>query len=101
MIEDGRIDPRRFGDLSGLRPCLSIEVDGNPDPNALSPQRVAVTYADHRRVVRDVPHTLGSPAAPLSPAQAQAKYALAEELAPAGHDGRIFDQPLSYFTEPR
>lgn len=101
MIEDGRIDPRRFQDLSKVEPRLSLHVDGNPDPNALSPQRLIVTFADGRRVERDVPHTLGSPEAPLAPAQAEAKCTLARELAPAGHDARIFDSPLAYFTDPR
>jgi 2-methylcitrate dehydratase PrpD len=101
MIEDGRIDPRRFGDLAGVTSRLALEVNDNPDPNALSPQRVHVTFAGGRTVTRDVPHTLGSPDAPLSPAQAAAKLALARELAPACHDPRIFDSPLAYFPEPR
>lgn len=101
MIEDGRIDPRRFGALAGIESRLTLTVDGNPDPNALSPQRVEVEFAGGRTVVREVPHTLGSPDAPLSPAQAAAKYQLARELAPAGHDPRIFDSPLAYLTEPR
>ena len=100
MIEDGRIDPRRFGDLAAVEPRCTLRGDGNPDPNALSPQRLIVTFADGRRVERHVPHTLGSPDAPLSPDQAQAKSAFARELAPAGHDPRIFDQPLAYFTDP-
>lgn len=101
MIEDGRIDPRRFGDLSDVPPRLALHVDSNPDPNALSPQRVIVTFAGGRRVERHVPHTLGSPEAPLSAERAAAKYALARELAPPGCDSRIFDQPLAYFTDPR
>jgi 2-methylcitrate dehydratase PrpD len=100
MIEEGRIDPRRFGDLFGLSQRLIVSADDNPDPNALSPQRVCVTFADDRRIERDVPHTLGSPGAPLSPEQAQAKYALARELAPPGHDPRIFDQSFAYFMDP-
>lgn len=101
MIEDGRIDPRRFGDLAGVEPRLALQIDDNPDPNALSPQRVIVTFADGRVVERNVPHTLGSPDAPLSPEQAAAKYALARELAPERCDPRIFEQPLAYFTDPR
>lgn len=101
MIEDGRIDPRRFGALGEIESRLTLAVDGNPDPNALSPQRVEVAFASGRTVMRDVAHTLGSPDAPLSPAQAAAKYQLARELAPDGHDARIFESPLAYFTEPR
>jgi len=100
MIEDGRIDPRRFGNLSGLGQRLTLTTDGNPDPNALSPQRLTVHFADGRKVTRDVPHTLGSPGAPLTASQAAAKRALARELAPPGHDPRIFDPPLAYFVDP-
>jgi 2-methylcitrate dehydratase PrpD len=99
MIEDGRIDPRRFGEWSGLPKRLALIDDGNPDPNALSPQRVCVTFADGRRVEREVPHTLGSPAVPLSAEQARAKLGLARELAPAGHDPRIFGDPISYLLD--
>jgi 2-methylcitrate dehydratase PrpD len=102
MIEDGRIDPRRFADLPAIPPDrFRILVDGNPDLNALSPQRVIVTYADGRRVDRVVPHTLGSPDAPFSPEQAAAKRDLARELAPPDADPRIFDRPLDYFTDPQ
>lgn len=102
MIEDGRIDPRRFSDLPVIpQDRLHIVVDGNPDLNALSPQRVILTYADGRRVERAVPHTLGSPDAPFSPEQAAAKRDLARDLAPPGADPRIFDSPLDYFTDPQ
>ncbi|HEU4970204.1 MmgE/PrpD family protein [Sphingomonas sp.] len=102
MIEDGRIDPRRFADLPAIPPDrFRILVDGNPDLNALSPQRVIVTYADGRRVDRTVPNTLGSPDAPFSSEQAAAKRNLARELAPPEADSRIFDHPLDYFTDPQ
>lgn len=101
MIEDGRIDPRRFDRLDVTPASVTLRVDGNPDPNALAPQRVTVRFADGRVAVREVPETLGSPAAPLSSVQDAAKRALARELAPAGHDPRLFDAPLAYFTEPR
>jgi 2-methylcitrate dehydratase PrpD len=98
MIEHGRIDPRRFGHLpAGGR--LALQINDNPDPNALSPQSITVTFADGRRADRAIPHTLGSPGAPLSPDQVAAKRGLARELAPASHDPRIFDQPLAYFLD--
>jgi 2-methylcitrate dehydratase PrpD len=102
MLEDGRVDPRRFAELpaiSGER--LRIVVDDNPDPNALSPQRVIVTFTDGRRVEREIAHTLGSPDATFSAAQAAAKRDLARELAPPDADSRIFDHPLAYFTDPQ
>jgi 2-methylcitrate dehydratase PrpD len=101
MLEDGRIDPRRFAELDPQPAPIEIVVDANPDPNALSPQRIAVSYADGRRATREVPHTLGSPETPLSLGQAAAKLRLARELAPAACDPRLFDAPLAYLTEPR
>ncbi len=99
MLTDGRIDPRRFvpdtfadPDIAALAARLTIVVDDNPDPNALSPQRLVIDGVEHA-----ILQTLGSPEAPLSPAQADAKLALARELSP-GADPRLFDDPLGYFT---
>jgi 2-methylcitrate dehydratase PrpD len=104
MIRDGRIDPRRFTPatfsdphIAALAARVTVTVDGNPDPNALFPQRLVVTRADGSRAEIAVPNTLGSPAAPLSPTQSAAKLGLARELAPDA-DARIFDNPLAYFT---
>ncbi len=103
MQQDGRIDPRRFTpetlsdpEIIAKAARVRIEVDGNPDPNALFPQRVVL----NGRAI-DVPHTPGSPANPLTDKLSSGKYTLARELAPAGHDPRLFDAPLSYFTEPK
>lgn len=102
MLTDGRIDPRRFvpstfADLDLLARAARVRVcvDDNPDLNALSPQRLVI---DGRETL--IPHTLGNPAAPLSPAQAAAKLDLARELAP-GANPRIFADPLGYFTDPQ
>ncbi len=88
MLTEGRIDPRRFvpaafGDpvLRDIGDRLTMIDDGNPDPNALSPQRFVITLNDGSRIERTVPATLGSPAAPLTPAQAAAKRAFALSLA--------------------
>lgn len=102
MLDDGRIDPRRFAALPEVpADRLRIIVDGNTDLNALSPQRLIATFADGRRIERAIPNTLGSPDAPLSSVQAAAKRDLARELAPAGADPRIFDNPLDYLTDPQ
>ncbi len=100
MLTEGRIDPRRFvaatfadADLLALAARVTVTVDANPDPNALSPQRLVIDGVEI-----GIPATLGSPSAPLTPAQAAAKLALARDLAPAA-DARIFDDPLGYFTE--
>ena len=107
MLTDGRIDPRRFDSAGMAEPRLAdvaakvaLVPDDNDDPNALFPQHLTVTLTDGRSIERSIAHTLGSPANPLSAEQAQAKYDLARELAPPDADPRIFDDPLSYFTEP-
>ncbi len=107
MLRSGRIDPRHFdsatfgdpliGDLARL---LRVEVDDNLDPNALSPQRVEVEYRDGHRTVIDIPDTLGSPAAPLDADQMATKRDLCEVIA-QNVDRRLFDDPLTYFTEPQ
>lgn len=107
MLTDGRIDPRRFTPenltdpaLAALADKVSLVADGNQDPNALFPQELRVAMADGTRQIIAIPHTLGSPDAPLSPQQTRAKRDLAADLAPAGHDPRLFIDPLSYFTDP-
>lgn len=103
MRRNGRIDPRCFTpqtfadpELARLAGLLTIEVDDNPDPNALSPQRLVVEGD-----TIEISVTLGSPAVPLSGEQADAKRVLARALAGEITDRRLFDDPLAYFTEPR
>ncbi len=88
MLTDGHIDPRRFTPanfadpaLQALGARLTIAVDGNPDLNALAPQRVILDLPDRSQRIIDVPATLGSPANPLPPGQHRAKLALAHSLA--------------------
>ncbi len=107
MLRGGRIDPRRFDAASFTDPViqecaamLRIQLNQNPDLNALSPQRLEIIYADDSRVVIDIPDTLGSPNAPLTADQIAAKRDLCEVLA-AHIDRRLFDDPLAYFTEPQ
>jgi len=106
MIVDRVIDPRRFTEATFFDPSIGdlarrvfVTTDGNPDPNALSPQRLVVTLTDGTLIERAIPDTLGSPAAPLSPAQSAAKYDLCRALAPHA-DASIFDDVLSYATQP-
>jgi 2-methylcitrate dehydratase PrpD len=107
MLRNGRIDPRRFNPETFADPVIlaiadqiRIELDANPDPNALSPQRVEVHYADGRHTMIDVGETLGSPGAPMTDTQSAAKRDLCEVL--SDHvDRRLFDHPISYFTEPQ
>jgi aconitate decarboxylase len=53
---------------------LEVLEDGNPDPNALGPQRVEIALGDGRTVAANVDAVLGSPARPLSPEAARAKF---------------------------
>lgn len=106
MLVDGAIDPRRFTAESFADPAIAdlagrviVNDDGNTDANALSPQRIVITRRDGRRIEHAIPATLGSPACPLTPTQAAAKYDLAAAMAP-GAERRIFASPLSWFTEP-
>ncbi len=108
MLRDGRIDPRAFtpetlgdADLAAGSARFSLIADGSTDPNALFPQKLTVTLGSGERHVAEIPDTLGSPAAPLDPAQSLAKTSLARDLAPVGCDSRLFSSPLAYFTEPQ
>ena len=102
MLRDGRIDPRRFTPetfadpvIGYLAASVQIIIDDNPDQNALSPQRLEIDGETF-----PIPHTLGSPDAPMNAAQALQKYDLCRTLA-GDCDARIFDDPLSYATDPR
>jgi 2-methylcitrate dehydratase PrpD len=106
MLTEGRIDPRRFSpadftdpELAGIAGKVRLVDDGNIDGNALFPQKLTITLIDGQRLEHPVEHTLGSPDNPLTAVQSAAKLALARELAPDDGDARLFDDPLTYFTE--
>jgi len=108
MLSDWRIDPRRFTivdiadpTLAGIAAKVRLADDGNTDGNALFPQSLAITMADGSVQRHPVEHTLGSPDNPLTGAQSAVKLGFARELAPDDADLRIFDDPLSYFTDPK
>lgn len=100
MLRDGVIDPRHETSIGSLAEKVTVHLDGNPDGNALSPQRLVVTLADGEVIERMIEANPGSPAAPMTPEQAASKYGLCRELA-GDCDPRIFDDPLSYATDPR
>ncbi len=107
MVRYGRIDPRTFpgesfsdAKIQPFSELLKIKVNDNPDLNALSPQCLEVSFADGRTEHIDIPHTLGSPDAPMSTTQSAQKYDLCRALAPDA-DPQIFENPLVYFTEPQ
>ena len=53
---------------------LTVIDDGNPDPNALTPQRVEIDRAGGRTLAYEVTQVLGSPERPLSREAAKAKF---------------------------
>jgi len=61
-------------DTLALARRLSAAVNDNPDPNALHPVRVEIDLVDGRTLDCDVAEVLGSPARPLSPDAARAKF---------------------------
>lgn len=80
-LDHGIVDIPDFRDLflaSPLRHELAkrirVEADGNPDPNALSPQRITVRTKAGAEHVLDVPAALGAPANPLSLEQHLEKF---------------------------
>jgi 2-methylcitrate dehydratase PrpD len=100
MLRDGYIDPRLDTTIPALAEKVRVTLDGNPDGNALSPQRMMVTLNDGTVIERQIAANLGSPDAPMTIAQAAAKHDLCRALAP-DCDPRIFDNPLPYATDPR
>jgi 2-methylcitrate dehydratase PrpD len=103
MLADGRVDPRRFTAqafadpaLRALGARLTIEVDDNPDPNALNPQTFELTLTGGGRETLTVRDTPGSPANP-SPALLHAKAQLALDLAP---DPAAVAQAIGSFAGP-
>jgi 2-methylcitrate dehydratase PrpD len=100
LLRDGHIDPRLTHSIPDLARKVMVSVDDNPDGNALAPQRLVVTMKDGTVIERQIDANLGSPAAPMSPAQLTAKYDLCRALA-GPCDPLIFDDPLSYATDPQ
>lgn len=107
MLRDRRIDPRGFNpasfadnELAAMAARVTLVPDGSGDPNAMFPQTLTLNLANGSVVERSVPHTPGSPEAPLTPANAEAKRSLARDLVPAAADPRVFSDPLAYFTTP-
>lgn len=106
MLRTGRIDPRRFrpedfGDplLREIATKIRVLIDDNSDPNALSPQTIAIHYAGGITETHLVSDTLGSPNVPMNTHQANQKRDLCEVLAIALPDSRLLSDPLAYFTE--
>ena len=65
-IDDFSAARRRDPQTLSLARRISIVVDDNPDPNALTPVTVSVRLKDGRRLVRTVHAVYGNPAKPMS-----------------------------------
>jgi 2-methylcitrate dehydratase PrpD len=100
MLRDGHIDPRCAETIPALAERVTVTLDDNADGNALSPQRLVVTLSDGATVECAIPVNPGSPEAPMTAAQASAKYDLCRARA-GDCDPRLFDHPLQYATDPQ
>jgi aconitate decarboxylase len=56
-------------------------LDGNPDVNALTPQRLHITLADSREVSEFIPYVRGSPQLPMTEGDYKCKFSACLSLA--------------------
>jgi aconitate decarboxylase len=61
---------------------LTVIEDGNPDPNALLPQRVEIDLVEGRTIAAAITSVLGSPERPLSLGAARAKFVACRHSVP-------------------
>ncbi len=87
MLLDGGIDPRRYAPevfadaaIIQLADKMTIELDGNPDENALGPQQMHITLRDGKVLHAQCEDPLGSPENPLSKQQRDDKVRRCFEL---------------------
>jgi 2-methylcitrate dehydratase PrpD len=73
-LDDFSSDARGDAATLALARRLTVIEDGNPDPNALHPVRVELDLVEGGIIASDVRDVLGSPARPLSPEAARAKF---------------------------
>jgi 2-methylcitrate dehydratase PrpD len=80
MLLEGDIDPRRYcaevfcdKAIVDLGKKIFLHHDGNPDNNALGPQRMEVVLKDGRLLIANCENPLGSPGNPLSKTQREDK----------------------------
>ena len=108
MLRDGLINPALFdgqeihaAELVQLAEHVSVELDGNPDGNAMAPQRLQIIKQDGTTIEQVVQANLGSIANPMDAEQSSAKYSLCQSLAGEAVDPRIFSDPLSFASDPQ
>jgi 2-methylcitrate dehydratase PrpD len=99
MVRHGLIDPRRFAPEFTSAPQagfdaakIHLELDGNPDPNGLSPQTITIGFADGRSFTTTVEIPYGSPHRPMSREDQLAKARLCYEAGGLNRDpSDLFD----------
>lgn len=100
MLVDGDIDPRRYNEAAFSEPAItnlgakmSLHHDGNPDNNALGPQKMEIELKDGTQLSASCDQPLGSPGNPLSKAQREDKvrYCFSLGLPNANPDQLITD----------
>ena len=106
MFDEGRIDPRRFTAAEFASPALhalagqvTIDLDSNADPNALSPQRFLFEDEEGMTDIR-LDHVIGSPDSPMSADLASDRDALLAELAGPARQALVVD-PLRWLEGGR
>jgi 2-methylcitrate dehydratase PrpD len=60
--------------LAELAGRVAIADDGNPDANALRPQRIEVALKTGATLIEDLPYVFGAPQDPMSDAEQEAKF---------------------------
>lgn len=73
-VPDFRGDALSDPDVHRYAQLVTVELDDNPDLNALDPQRITVTLRDGTRHACDLPHVYGHPDKPLSTAENLEKF---------------------------
>lgn len=73
-VPDFRGDALRDPEVHRHAAKVDVVLDGNPDQNALDPQRISVRLADGTEHAIVLPHVYGHPAVPLSAAENEAKF---------------------------
>jgi 2-methylcitrate dehydratase PrpD len=87
MLIDGDIDPNRYSSqafndeaINSLGAKMTLRHDGNPDSNALGPQRMDILLKNGSTLSATCEHPLGSPDNPLSKKQREDKVRRCFEL---------------------
>lgn len=99
MVRHGLIDPRRFAPEYTSAPQAAADaakvrltLDGNPDPNALSPQTITIDFADGPSFTTTVEIPFGSPHRAMSREDQIAKAKLCYEAGGLDRDPtELFD----------